>query len=177
MLTYNNQRLRKAAVGYAGSAAVTGVVFGSVTLMLWTDYFAAPRDLAITIWSLILITMIIVIMLGVFIFGASVICSEVQVHSDGLLIKTDLWRWCLIPWKNITDAISWSHSSRLNPKGDTTFVMIREGLSFWHYSPVRTAQGQVRWALGFVIMASGQNYNELSQYIREYLATAGETYL
>jgi len=47
--------------------------------------------------------------------------------------------------------------------------MVSRGLSFWHYSPVRTSQRQIRWALGFVVMTSGQNYRELVTHIREQL--------
>ncbi|MBN1920873.1 MAG: hypothetical protein JW892_06490 [Anaerolineae bacterium] len=176
MLTYTNQRLQKAAIGHAGAALISGGVFGSVTLVLWRAYLEAPANSSLSIWHLILITIVVTLMIASFVFGACVICSEVQVHSDGLLIKTDLVRRCLVPWTEITEMISWSHPSQFNPRGDTTFVVISRGLSFWHYSPVRTSQRQIRWALGFVVMASGQNYCELVTQFREHLgANQGES--
>lgn len=175
MLTYTNQRLQKAAMGYAGAALISGGVFGSVTLILWQAYLEAPANSSISIWHLILITAIVTLMIASFVFGACVICSEVQIHPEGLLVKTDLVRRCLIPWTEVMDVISWSRPSRLNPRGDTTFVMVSRGLSFWHYSPGRTSQRRIRWALGFVVMANGQNYRELVTHIREQLgADQGE---
>ncbi|MDX9954485.1 MAG: hypothetical protein RBT75_10335 [Anaerolineae bacterium] len=167
MLTYTNQRLQKAAMGYAGAALISGGVFGSVTLILWWTYLEAPENSSISIWHLILITTVVTLMIVSFVFAACVSCSEVQIHPEGLLIKTDLVRRCVIPWTEVIDVISWSRPSRFNPRGDTTFVMVSRGLSFWHYSPVRTSQGQIRWALGFVVMVSGQNYRELVTHIRE----------
>lgn len=174
MLTYTNQRLKKAAIGYAGAAIIMGVVFGSVMSILWWAYLKAPANSSITIWHLVLITTVVALITASFVFGACVICSEVQVHSDGLLIKTDLVRWCLIPWTEIKEMISWSHPSQFNPRGDTTFVVISQGLSFWHFSPVRIPQRQVQWALGFVLMASGTNYRELMMHIRKQVETNRE---
>jgi hypothetical protein len=43
MLTYTNQRLQKAAMGYAGAALISGGVFGSVTLILSLPPFVRPQ--------------------------------------------------------------------------------------------------------------------------------------
>ncbi len=70
MLTYTNQRLQKAAMGYAGAALISGGVFGSVTLILWRAYLAALANSSISIWDLILITAIVTLMIASFVFGA-----------------------------------------------------------------------------------------------------------
>ena len=173
MITYINHRLKKAALGYAAAAVMTSLIFGGVTTLLWSAYLSDPVEPTNPpLWFLILLSLVVLLMTGTFGYAANVICSEIQADETGLKLKTGLFRRRFVPWRDVKRVVSWAHKSQFNPKGDTTFVGIRQGIGPLHYSPVRDANGQVCWSLGITLMASGQNYDSLVTLIRDKLGTA-----
>ena len=175
MITYVNHRLEKAALGYAGAAVMTSLIFGGVTTLLWIAYLSDPMEPTNPpLWFLILLSLVVLLMISTFGYAANVICSEIQADETGLKLKTGLFRRRFVPWKDVKGVVSWLHTSQFNPKGDTTFVEIKQGISFLHYSPVRGSNGQVHWSLGITLMASGENYDSLVKLVRDKLGIASE---
>ncbi|HQE94052.1 MAG TPA: hypothetical protein PLH19_13900 [Anaerolineae bacterium] len=170
MMTYVNHRLEKAARGYVGAAVMTGLIFGGMTILQWSAYLSDPLEPTNPpFWFLVLSSFVDIVIVGTFGYAASVICTEVQADEVGLKLKTCLFRWHFVPWSDVKGVSSWIHKSQFNPKGNTTFVEIRQGISFLHYSPVKGTDGQVHWSLGVTLMASGENYDSLVKLIRDKL--------
>ncbi len=170
MITYVNHRLEKAALGYAGAAVITALIFGGVTILQWIAYLSDPLEATNPpFWFLVLSSFADILMTGAFGYASSVICSEVQADEVGLKIKTCLIRRCFVPWSDVQGAVSWLHTSQFNPRGNTTFVEIKQGISFLHYSPVRGSNGQIHWCRGIILMASGENYKSLVKLVRDKL--------
>lgn len=175
-IVYENPKVRRSARAYLNTTLFITLIIGGLAALLWYGFFLSdtpnPKLFSASNPGLGDLFVISIIVLFSIASGIRVVCGlspMVVAVKDGLFVYSGIKRRFYLPWSHIAELSHCQRKSMLNPRGDYVFISIHDGLTPFHLKLHHVENGG--WVLrrGFELLASGEGYSELVQFITLHL--------
>lgn len=159
------------AMMYGLGGLIFGVIWGTVTIVLWTRFLLGRLD-----WPLFQCILFHggIILSAFFLWAGCIECVRVVAQEKGLIVTTCYLVPFFVPWKDIVHIKVYDKPLGARPTWERDVqeqvVSIKRGLTIFHRGfPVY--DGQRRQPLrGFIVRSDGEGYRELVRVIEQRLA-------